>query len=153
MICKSPSWFLVIVRMVGAYQSMVSLQDFPLSTAWAKEVFQYFIATSWSSVKKFLYQRTLLSPFGCEVFLTGGLRGSRSFSKQKVPLLALLIQFPSSLFYTQLPLCSLQVSLPVFEFSCLFLFPVFMLSVLITWEHAQLIPLCRAWRQALQRQE
>lgn len=54
----------VTLCIVEAYQSMASLQDFLLSTARGKDIFECFIATSWSSVKKFLiiYQSILLPP-------------------------------------------------------------------------------------------
>lgn len=54
----------VTICIVEAYQSMASLQDFLLSTARGKEIFECFTATSSSSGKKFLviYQRILLPP-------------------------------------------------------------------------------------------
>lgn len=54
----------VTICIVEAYQSMASLQDFLLSTARGKEIFECFTATSSSPVKKFLviYQRILLPP-------------------------------------------------------------------------------------------
>lgn len=125
------------------------------STVRSKEAFQYFITTSQSSVKKFLviYQRTLLSPSsffffffpGCEIFLTVGVLGALgTFLSRKFLYQLCLYNFKPSLLFilqSQLPLGSPHVSLLVFEFSGLFVLPFFMLSVLITRGHAQLIPL------------
>lgn len=83
--------------------------------------------------------------FGCEIFLTVGALGALgTFLSRKFLYQLCLYSFKPSLLFilqSQLPLGSPHVSLLVFEFSGLFVLPFFMLSVLITRGHAQLIPL------------